>query len=191
MWTTYLALHFPFTNRFNLCPVEHRQPNHECLIIYHFAIAIHGQQQLFSFFPYHNFLQASSSQLLDVQEFIQAVVLPFLNNSNMEDNIPTVLALKLLDTAMETVSVVPHLLLLKRHLPTIIICLCELLNDCNVFWKGMAPEHSLLEMEELRELVLKALDIEIKISLEVIKINPSFARAVEWLLKRIRDGFGN
>lgn len=55
----------------------------------------------------------------------------------------------------------------------------------------MAPEHSLLEMEELRELVLKALDIEIKICLEVIKINPSFARAVEWLLKRIRDGFGN
>ena len=109
----------------------------------------------------------------------------------MEDNIPTVLALKLLDTAMETVSVVPHLLLLKRHLPTIIICLCELLNDCNVFWKGMAPEHSLLEMEELRELVLKALDIEIKICLEVIKINPSFARALEWLLKRIRDGFGN
>lgn len=134
-------------------------------------------------------LTANSTQLLDVQEFIQAVVLPFLNNSNMDDNIPAALALKLLNTAMEPVSVSVDLLFLKKYSLTIILCLCELLNDCNAFWESMAPEHSLIEMEELKELVLKALDIEIKICLEVIKINPSFARALEWLLKRMKDGF--
>ena len=136
-------------------------------------------------------MQSSPTQLLGVQEFTEAIVLPFLNNSNMEGNIPTVLVLKLHNTAMEAASVSAPLPFLKKHLLPIILCLCELLNECNVFWEGMAPVHSLSEMEELRELVLKALDIEIKMCCEVLEINPSFARAVEWLLKRLKSGFGN
>ena len=136
-------------------------------------------------------MQSSPTQLLGVQEFTEAIVLPFLNNSNMEGNIPTVVVLKLHNTAMEAVSASAPLSFLKKHLLPIILCLCELLNECNVFWEGVAPVHSLSEMEELRELVLKALDIEIKMCCEVLEINPSFARAVEWLLKRLKSGFGN
>lgn len=111
----------------------------------------------------------------------------------MQGDIPTVLALKLHNTAMEAVmsSISVHLPFLKKHLLPIILCLCEVLNECNVFWDGMAPVHSLSEMEELRELVLKALETEMKMCFEVLKTNPSFARAVEWLLKRLKSGFGN
>lgn len=109
----------------------------------------------------------------------------------MEDNIFIVFVFKFFDIVMEIVFVVFYLFFFKRYLFIIIICFCELFNDCNVFWKGMVLEYFLLEMEELRELVFKVLDIEIKICLEVIKINFLFVRVVEWLLKRIRDGFGN
>ncbi|KAJ7339444.1 hypothetical protein OS493_005842 [Desmophyllum pertusum] len=86
-------------------------------------------------------LTSSPTQLLSVQEFIEAIVLPFLNNSNMQGDIPTVLALKLHNTAMEAVmsSISVHLPFLKKHLLPIILCLCEVLNECNVFWDGMAP----------------------------------------------------
>ena len=90
---------------------------------------------------------------------------------------------------MASISV--QLQFLKKHVLPIILCLCELLNDCNVFWDGIAPVHSLTEMEELRELVLKALADEIKMCFEVLQTNPSFARGVEWLLKKLKTGFGN
>ncbi|KAL9988358.1 hypothetical protein ACROYT_G002795 [Oculina patagonica] len=136
-------------------------------------------------------LTTSPTQLLSVQEFTEAIVLPFLNNNNMQGDIPTVLALKLHNTLMESVmtSISVQLPFLKKHVLPIIHCLCELLNECNVFWDGMAPVHSLSEMEELRELVLKALDSEIKMCLEVLKTNPTLAMGVEWLFKRMKGGF--
>ena len=138
-------------------------------------------------------LQSSPAQLLSVQEFTEVIVLPFLNNSNIQGDIPLALALKLHNVSMEAVmaSISVQLPFLKKHVLPIILCLCELLNDCNVFWDGKAPVHSLSEVEELRELVLKALGDEIKICFEVLKTSPSFARAVEWLLKRLKSGFGN
>ena len=120
-------------------------------------------------------------------------MLPFLNNNNTQGDIPTALALKLHNTLMESVtaSISVQLPFLKKHVLPIILCLCELLNECNVFWDGMAPVHSLSEMEELRELALKALDSEIKMCLEVLKMNPALSIGVEWLLKRLKSGFGN
>lgn len=111
----------------------------------------------------------------------------------MRGDIPTALALKLHNTLMESVmkSISVQLPFLKKHVLPIILCLCELLNECNVFWDGMAPVHSLSEMEELRELVLKALGCEIKICLEILKTNPALAIGVEWLLKRLKGEFGN
>lgn len=72
----------------------------------------------------------------------------------------------------------------------IILFLCELLNDCNVFWDGIILVYFLLEMEEFRELVFKVLGDEIKICFEVFKINFLFVRGVEWLLKKLKSGFG-
>ena len=120
-------------------------------------------------------------------------MLPFLNNNSIQGDIPTVLALKLHNASMEAVmaSISVQLPFLKKHVLPIILCLCELLNDCNVFWDGIAPVHSLSEMEELRELVLTALEDEIKICFEVLKTNPLFERAIEWLLKRLKSAFGN
>ena len=120
-------------------------------------------------------------------------MLPFLNNNNIHGDIPTALALKLHNVSMEAVmaSISVQLPFLQKHVLPIILCLCELLNDCNVFWDGTAPVHSLSEMEELRELVLKSLGDEIKLCFEVLKTNPAFARGVEWLLKRLKNGFGN
>ena len=120
-------------------------------------------------------------------------MLPFLNNNNIQGAIPTALALKLHNISMEAVmaSISVQLPFLQKHVLPIILCLCELLNDCNVFWDGIAPVHSLSEIEELRELVLKALEDEIKICFEVLKTNPSFAKGVEWLQKRLKNGFGN
>ena len=120
-------------------------------------------------------------------------MLPFLNNSSIQGDIPTALALKLHNASMEVVmaSISVQLPFLKKHVLPIILCLCELLNDCTVFWDGIMPVHPLSEMEELRELVLKALGDEIKICREVLKTNPSFARGVEWLLKKLKSGFGN
>lgn len=119
-------------------------------------------------------------------------MLPFLNNNNKQGDITTALALKLHNASMEAVmaSISVQLQFLKKHVLPIILSLCELLNDCNVFWDGITPVHSLSEMEELRELVLKALGDEIKIWFEVLKTNPSFARGVEWLLKKLKSGFG-
>ena len=136
---------------------------------------------------------SDSSPLLSVQEFIEAIVLPSLNNANVQGDIPTVRALKLLNNSLAAVktSVSPKLHFLKKHLIPIILCLCELLDECNVFWDGLAPVHSLSEMEELRELVLQALSIEIKLCGDVLERSPSFARAIEWLVKRLRSGFGN
>ena len=64
------------------------------------------------------------------------------------------------------------------------------MNESNAFWTDLAPVHSLSEMEELRELVLKALDAEIKLCCDVLEKSPSFVRGVEWLLKRVRGDFG-
>ena len=120
-------------------------------------------------------------------------MLPFLNNDNIQGDIPTVLALKLHNTLMEVVvaSLSVQLPLLRKHVLNIILCLCELLNECNVFWEGMAPVHPLSEMEELRELVLRALHSEIQICLEVLTTNPTLATGVQWLLRRLKGGFGN
>ena len=119
-------------------------------------------------------------------------MLPFLNNNNKQGDITTALALKLHNASMEAVmaSISVQLQFLKKHVLPIILSLCELLNDCSVFWDSMTPVHSLSEMEELRELVLKALGDEVKICFEVLKTNPSFARGVEWLLKKLKNGFG-
>lgn len=128
-----------------------------------------------------------------MQEFLEAVVLPYLNKTNAQANIPTVLALKLLSTSMAVVTATGqlHLNSVSKHLLPIILCLCELLNESNVFWTGLAPEHSLSEMEEVRELVLKALDTVAKLYSDVLGINPAFARGLEWLFKRLSSDFGN
>lgn len=135
---------------------------------------------------------SESSPLLSAQQLIETVVLPFLNNTNVQGDIPTVLALKLLNTSMTAVRADLPLQLhfLSKHLFPIILCLCDLLNESNAFWTDLAPVHSLSEMEELRELVLKALDTEIKLFCDVLEMSPSFVRGVEWLLKRVRGDFG-
>ena len=128
-----------------------------------------------------------------MQEFLEAVVLPYLNNTNAQDDIPTVLALKLLSTSMAAVRATDplHVNSISKHLLPIILCLCELLNESNVFWTCLAPVHSLSEMEEVRELVLKALDTVVELYSDVLGINHAFARGVEWLFNRLSSDFGN
>lgn len=108
----------------------------------------------------------------------------------MQGNIPTVLSLKLLNMAMATVSVAVDDQFLKKHLVPIIFCLCELLNESILFWDGLAPVNSLSEREELKELVLKALDEEVKLCCDMVQTNSSFSRAIEWLFRRLKSGFG-
>ena len=117
-------------------------------------------------------------------------MLPFLNSTTMQGNIPTVLSLKLLNMAMATVSVPIDDHFLKKHLVPIIFCLCELLNESILFWDGLVPVNSLSEREELKELVLKALDEEVKLCCDMVQTNSSFSRAIEWLFRRLKSGFG-
>lgn len=108
----------------------------------------------------------------------------------MQGNIPTVLSLKLLNMSMATVSVPINEQFLKKHLMPIIFCLCEVLNESIVFWDGLAPVNSLSEREELKELVLKTLDMEVKLCCDIAQMNSSFSRAIEWLFRRLKHGFG-
>ena len=134
-----------------------------------------------------------SLPLLNVQELVETSVLCFLNNMNVHGNISTALAVKLLNTSAATVAknVAFHSHLLKRHLVPIILCLCELLDECTTFWDGLAPVHSLSDMDELREMVLDAVDMQIKLCCDVLVLHPSFAIGVEWLWKTVTSLFGN
>ncbi|XP_068734665.1 uncharacterized protein [Montipora capricornis] len=135
---------------------------------------------------------SESLPLLSLQELMETTVLCFLNNMNLQGHIPTSLAVKLLNTSMTAVK--PHdkvhQKFLKKHLLAIILCLCELLNECTAYWDGLAPIHSLSDMEELRELELNALDSNIKLCCDVLETSPSFSRSVEWLLKRVKSCYG-
>lgn len=108
----------------------------------------------------------------------------------MQGDIPTVLSLKLLNMSMATVSVPINEQFLKKHLVPVIFCLCEVLNESILFWDGLAPVNSLSEREELKELVLKALDMEVKLCCDIVQMNSSFSRAIEWLFRRLKSGFG-
>ncbi|KAK2553229.1 Gem-associated protein 4 [Acropora cervicornis] len=132
-----------------------------------------------------------SLPLLNVQELVETSVLCFLNNMNVHGNISTALAVKLLNTSAATVAknVAFHSHFLKRHLLPIILCLCELLDECTTFWDGLAPAHSLSDMDELREMVLDAADTQIKLCCDVLVLHPSFAIGVEWLWKTVTSRF--
>ena len=124
---------------------------------------------------------------------METTVLCFLNNMNLQGHIPTSLAVKLLNTSMAAVKLHDkvHRKFLKKHLLAIILCLCELLNECTAYWDGLAPIHPLSDMEELKELELNALDSNIKLCCDVLETSPSFSRSVEWLLKRVKSCYGN
>lgn len=76
--------------------------------------------------------------------------------------------------------------LVKEHLLSIILCLCDLLDDCGAFWVGMAPDSHLQDMEEQKLLVLVALGTAVDMLCELCKIDRAVSKGVAWLYRQLQ-----
>ena len=76
--------------------------------------------------------------------------------------------------------------LVKEHLLSIILCLCDLLDDCGALWVGMAPDSHLQDMEEQKLLVLVALGTAVDMLCELCKIDRAVSKGVTWLYRQLQ-----
>ena len=113
--------------------------------------------------------------------------MPHLHQHGSKEAISKALAIKVLDIVVTAVNQSQDLSFLKKHMLTLLLSLCELLEECKLLWDGLIPDISLADAEEERELVVEVLEKSLALTRGVLQTYPSFARAVEWLLRRTEE----
>ena len=124
--------------------------------------------------------------VMPLEDFMEVVLLPHLYHHDDDTAIPTAFAVHLLTMAMATADMSKPIdaQLMKEHGLPIMLCLCELLDCCRRLWVGLAPS-SLAEMEELKVLVLRALDTTVELLCELMQREPRVTKGVAWLYRRL------